>query len=143
MMTECRRRSTRFPLEFPALLRWHVGRLMHTVRTKTKNISRSGLYLQLQNDHKPNSRIEFEVELPPSPTAETGALLRGKGRLIRREDLGNQVSGFAAVIDRYEFITTTPTVTPDIPGETKPADPAPAERTSSKKSASRRAAARA
>lgn len=106
-MTECRRRSTRFPLEFPALLRWQVGRLVHTVRTNTKNISRSGLYILLKRDQQPSSRIEFEVELPPSSTGEPGAVLRGKGRLLRREDLGNQVSGFAAAIERYEFISTS------------------------------------
>ena len=140
MMTECRRRSARFPLEFPALLRWQVGRLMHTVRTRTKNISRSGLYLQLQDAHQPNSRIEFEVELPPSPTAETGALLRGKGRLVRREDLGNQVSGFAAVIERYEFIATNLPAASETPGEAKP--PEPAARNRSRKPVSGPAVAR-
>jgi len=106
-MTECRRRSNRFPLEFPALLRWQVGRLVHTVRTNTKNISRSGLYLLLKREQQPSSRIEFEVELPPSSTGEPGAILRGKGHLLRREELGNQVSGYAAAIDRYEFISTS------------------------------------
>jgi len=105
-MTECRRRSTRFPLEFPALLRWQVGRLIHTVKTNTKNISKSGLYILLKREQQPSSRIEFEVELPPTSTGEPGAILRGKGHLLRREDLGNQVSGFAAAIDRYEFIST-------------------------------------
>ena len=106
-MKECRRRSTRFPLEFPALLRWQAGRLVHTVRTSTKNISRSGLYILMKKDQEPASRVEFEVELPPTSTGEPGALLRGKGHLIRREDLGNQVSGVAAAIERYEFITTS------------------------------------
>lgn len=122
-MTEYRRRSIRFPLEFPALLRWQVGRLAHTVRTQTKNISRSGLYLMIQRDHKPSARVEFEVELPPSPTGEAGALLRGKGRLIRREDLGNQTSGFAAVIDRYEFITTSLHAASEAPEPANPLEP--------------------
>ena len=140
MTKECRRRSIRFPLEFPALLRWQVGRLVRTVRTHTKNISRSGLYLMMQRDQKPSSRVEFEVELPHSPTGETGALLRGKGRLIRREDLGNQVSGFAAVIDRYEFITTTLSDASEAPEQAKP--PEPSVRSLSKKSASGPAPAR-
>jgi len=106
-MKECRRRSTRFPLEFPALLRWQSGRLVHTVKTNTKNISRSGLYILMKREQQPSSRVEFEVELPPSASGEPGALLRGKGHLIRREDLGNQVSGVAAAIERYEFITTS------------------------------------
>ncbi len=106
-MKECRRRTTRFPLEFPALLRWHAGRLMHTVRTNTKNISRSGLYIRMRQGQQPSSEVEFEVELPPASTGEPGGLLRGKGHLIRREELGNQVAGVVAVIDRYEFIETS------------------------------------
>jgi hypothetical protein len=104
------RRSTRFPLEFPALLRWQVGRLVHTVKTSTKNISRSGLYILMGGDQQPGSRVEFEVELPPTSPGESGAVLRGKGHLIRREDLGNQISGVAAAIERYEMITTSPAV---------------------------------
>ena len=107
MIKECRRRSTRFPLEFPALLRWQVGRLVHTVKTSTKNISRSGLYILMKQGHQPSARVEFEVELPPSSSGESGALLRGKGHLIRREDLGDQVTGVAAAIERYEFLTTS------------------------------------
>jgi hypothetical protein len=99
--------STRFPLEFPTLLRWQVGRLVHTVKASTKNISRSGLYIFMKRDQQPGSRVEFEVELPPTAAGGPGALLRGKGHLIRREDLGNQISGVAAAIERYEFITTS------------------------------------
>ena len=139
-MTECRRRSTRFPLEFPARLRWQAGHLIHTERTYTKNISRSGLYLLMQRDHQPDSRIEFEVELPASQTGEPSALLRGKGRLIRREDLGNQVSGFAAVIERYEFIATNLPAASETPGEAKP--PEPAARNRSRKPVSGPAVAR-
>ena len=120
-MKESRRRSTRFPLEFPALLRWHVGRLMHTVRTNTKNISRSGLYIFMGKDQQPSSRVEFEVKLPPTSTGEPSALLRGKGHLIRREDLGNQVSGVAAAIDRYEFITTSVPASGNVHKAAKPA----------------------
>lgn len=139
-MTECRRRSTRFPLEFPALLRWQVGRLAHTVRTSTKNISRSGLYILVKRDQQPAARIEFEVELPPASTGEPGAILRGKGRLLRREDLGNQVSGFAAAIDRYEFVSTAapPGSIPVQVAETSQ----PAERDLAKKPVSRPTQAR-
>jgi len=106
-MKECRRRSTRFPLEFPALLRWQAGRLVHTVKTSTKNISRSGLYILMRPDQQPSSRVEFEVELPPTSAGEPGAVLKGRGHLIRREDLGDQITGVAAAIERYEFITTS------------------------------------
>jgi hypothetical protein len=61
----------------------------------------------MRPDQQPSSRVEFEVELPPTSTGEPGAVLKGKGHLIRREDLGDQITGVAAAIDRYEFITTT------------------------------------
>ena len=139
-MTECRRRSTRFPLEFPALLRWQVGRLIHTVKTNTKNISKSGLYILLKREQQPSARIEFEAELPPTSTGEPGAILRGKGHLLRREDLGNQVSGFAAAIDRYEFISTAvpPASIPVQVAET----PQPEARDSAKKPVSKPSHAR-
>src|SRR3990172_11063542 len=110
----------RFPLELPALLRWQVGRLVQTVRTHTKNISRSGLYLLMERNQQPSSKIEFEVELPAPKTGGPGARIRGRGRLIRREDLGAKKSGFAAVIDRYELITTTPLGAPENFGKAKP-----------------------
>ncbi|MGH9783840.1 MAG: hypothetical protein ACRD88_06600, partial [Terriglobia bacterium] len=110
------------------------------VRTNTKNISKAGLYILLKPDQQPSARIEFEVELPPTSTGEPGAILRGKGRLIRREDLGNQVSGFAAAIDRYEFISTAvpPGAIPVQAAET----PQPAERGMAKKPVSKPAHAR-
>lgn len=141
MMTEYRRRSIRFPLEFPALLRWQAGRLVHTVRTNTKNISRSGIYILLKRDQQPSPRIEFEVELPPTSTGEPGAVLRGKGRLLRREDLGNQVSGFAAAIDRYEFISTGLPSAANLDQQAEPVNPAarnPAGESSTALSAARR-----
>ena len=107
-MSESRRNTMRFPLELPALLRWQVGRLVQTVRTNTKNISRSGLYLLMEKNHQPSSKIEFEVELPTTSAGGGSTLLRGKGRLIRREDLGNQKSGIVARIDRCELVTTIP-----------------------------------
>ena len=122
-MSDSRRRSTRFPLEFPALVRWQVGQLVETVKTQTKNISRSGLYLLMEKDQSPSSKIEFEVELPPPPTGGSGALLRGRGHLVRREEIGETQTGVVAVIDRYEFITTTPPGATEEPEKPSPAAP--------------------
>ena len=135
-MTDSRRRSTRFPLEFPALLRWQAGRLMKRGKTQTKNISRSSLYLLVDKTHAPSSKVEFEVELPPPPTGGFGALLRGKGHLVRREDVDETQTGVVAVIERYEFITTSPPGASEEP--TKPSPRATSDRTPSKKSSGKR-----
>ena len=105
-MKESRRSDGRFPLQCPALIRWHVGRTVRTIRTNIKNISRSGLYILLSKGQQPPSSVEFEVELPPPISGVPGALLWGKGHLIRKEALGDQISGFAVAIDRYQIRTT-------------------------------------
>ncbi|MBI4460190.1 MAG: PilZ domain-containing protein [Acidobacteria bacterium] len=107
-MKNNRRRSTRFPLELPASVHWEEGTDTRTVQTRTKDISSSGLYLMLEKEHRPNSRIQFEVRLPDSFGAGSGAVLCGKGRLIRQESLSGRQIGFAAVIERCEIRPAQP-----------------------------------
>ena len=101
-----RRTALRFPLELPALLRWEEGDRICTLQTQTKNLSSSGMYLLVGPQHQPASSIEFEVQLPAEMAG--GAVLRGKGRLVRREQLTNERVGLAAVIDQYEFSSNSP-----------------------------------
>lgn len=102
-MKNNRRRSTRFSLELPALVHWEEGSDTRSVQTRTKDISSSGMYLLLEKQYRPNSCIQFEVQLPNSLGADSGTVLFGKGRLIRQEPLGNQQIGLAAVIERCEI----------------------------------------
>ena len=103
-----KRSSLRFSLEFPTLLRWKKGNRTHTLHTETKNMSSSGLYLLAGPRDRPSDRIEFEVRLPAEVAGGTGVVLSGKGRLVRREELGNKRVGFAAIIDRYKFSPAAP-----------------------------------
>ena len=102
-MKNNRRRSTRFPLELPAFVHWEEGSDTRTIETRTKDISSSGMYLLLEKQYRPNSCIQFEVQLPNSLGAGNGTVLFGRGRLIRQEPFGNQQIGFAAVIERCEI----------------------------------------
>ena len=100
------RRSTRFSLELPALVHWEEGSDTCSVQTRTKDISSTGMYLLLEKQYRPNSSIQFEVQLPNSLGVGSGTVLFGRGRLIRQEPLGNQQIGFAAVIERCEIRPT-------------------------------------
>lgn len=120
-MKDKRRSAPRFPLELPTTLRWEEENRIQTVRTRTQNISRSGLYLQIARDRRPNSRIEFEIELPAPQPGGTRAVLHGSGWLVRREKLGNNSLGFAAVIDRCTLRPLAPPTVPEQPtGKTVP-----------------------
>ena len=100
-----RRSSLRFPLELPARVRWMEDNQNRTLDMQTKNMSSSGLYLLADTQNQPGTRIEFEVKLPAAIVKGAGVVLRGKGHLVRRDELeGNRV-GLAAVIDQYQIFS--------------------------------------
>ncbi len=101
---EFRRQATRFSVEVP--VRFWPARSARSegVQTLTKNISRTGLYLQGEANLPIGSPILFELELPAPFGDGTGGLLRGRGRLVRSEVRGNKQIGLGATIDRYEFL---------------------------------------
>jgi len=100
---DTRRNAIRFPLELPALLRWEEGGETRLLHTQTKNMSSSGLYLMVSSDNQPHTQIDFEVQLPAEGEGTSGVLLRGKARLVRREELDQERVGIAGIIDHYEF----------------------------------------
>ncbi len=97
-----RRSSLRFPLELPTQVRWVENNQTRTLHTQTKNMSSSGLYLLADTQNQPGARIEFEVKLPAAIVKEAGVVLRGKGHLVRRDELEDNRVGLAAVIDQYQ-----------------------------------------
>ncbi len=98
-----RRSSLRFPLELPTRVRWVEDNQTRTLHTQTRNMSSSGLYLLAESQNQPGARIEFEIKLPAEIVEGAGVVLRGKGHLVRREELENRRVGFAAVIDQYQI----------------------------------------
>jgi len=111
---EFRRQSTRFSVEVPALFWSAPGTRSKGMQTLTKNISRTGLYLQGEANLPIGAPILFELELPAPFGGGTGGLLRGRGRLVRSEVRGNTQIGVGATIDRYEFL---PAANPSPPGK--------------------------
>jgi len=93
-----RRRSLRFRLEIPATLWSPQETRGHGLQTRTKNISKQGLCFHGESASPLGEPINFELQFP------AGSVLRGQGRLVRFEDLGDQRIGFASTMDWYEFL---------------------------------------
>ena len=100
---DSQRAATRFVLEAPAVLWPDPANPLRSLRTRTKNISRTGFWLHGELDHKVGSSIRFELRLPSPIGGETGCLLRGSGTVVRHEVSGDKHLGFAAQIDSYSI----------------------------------------
>jgi hypothetical protein len=102
-VTHQQRSKPRFRVEVPALY-WAAGDdCLRALRTRTKDISRTGLYFYGEFDKPLGSTFEFEVQLPAPFGKGAGGLLRGQGKLVRCDALGDERIGFAATIYQYEF----------------------------------------
>ena len=97
------RRTPRYNVEVPALYWLAGGDRLSAIRTRTKDISRAGLYLYGEFDKPLGSTFEFEVQLPAPLGKGAGGLLRGQGKVVRRDALGDERIGFAATIYQYQF----------------------------------------
>ena len=100
------RKNPRFSVVLPAFLRWRRRGKVLTVSTHTKNISRTGVYLVMKGNHRPSRWIEIDVQLPAMQGRESKAIFRGRGRLLRSEDLGDQLSGAAFAITNFRMLAS-------------------------------------
>jgi hypothetical protein len=96
-----KRSAPRFPLETAALLWLKDKDRPRTIRARTKDISRTGLYFYA--DFQVSPVFNFTVRLPPSITGKDGDLMRGEGRFVRYDLLDNRRIGFAATIERFQI----------------------------------------
>ena len=100
-------RAARYSLEAPAVL-WKVGSpRAGGLQTTTKNISKTGLYIHGDFGEPLGSAFVFEIRLPAAKGGGAGLLsggvLKGQGKVVRRDILEGRRIGFAAEIFKYSF----------------------------------------
>ena len=100
---DSRRRAPRFAVQGTTLLWPEDGRENRTIRTRTKDISTTGLWIYGDFNQQVGSGLRFEIELPAPIGGKSGCLLRGHARLVRYEELAGNRVGFGAEIVRYEM----------------------------------------
>ncbi len=97
-----RRVARRFTMSLP--LRVLAREPRTELRTCTRDVSYQGLYFLAEAQFEVGSEIEFVLTLPQQ-VAQTGDVdIRCRGEIVRAEPSSNGQMGFAAKIDRYEFL---------------------------------------
>ena len=91
------RTVVRFPLHLPVIFRWNDPRKMKEERLgRTRDLSRSGLFVQCQDPPSVGTAVDLEVRLPPMGGDKTQRLrLEGRGKVVRVSG-PKEPRGFAA-----------------------------------------------
>lgn len=72
----------------------------------TRDLSNRGVYFYLDLPHSNlvDRNFEFTVKLPPEVTISTYCSIRGRGRMIRKENISGSLMGIAAEILQYAIL---------------------------------------
>ena len=99
-----RRRSHRFDLQSPLIVRWKDGAEMREALTVSEDLSSNGIYFVLPEGIKDGTPVEVEMTLPNQITLAGPVRVRCLGRILRCEPKPGATSGMAAAIEKYEFL---------------------------------------
>lgn len=104
--TDERRRAQRFPLDLPMEVKWQEETEAIQKLASIRDISASGVYFTVDREVRPESKIEFYVQLQMEGAEKGGVLLHCVGSILRVEPDKDepQRQGVAARIDRYRFL---------------------------------------
>jgi len=93
------RTGKRFPLELPIKIQGvEQG-------STTGNMSAAGVYIRGNPALDVGSSVEFEIALPPELTGgNEHVVVQCKGRVVRKDAVGEEPQGVACVIDSYDFV---------------------------------------
>ncbi len=92
-----RRKHVRYNLRLPVLFSWKNGRREHIEDGCTGNISTHGVYVTCKADHCPpiGKRLTITLVMPAAASSASGAVLKGTGRIIRRQAAHGELASFA------------------------------------------------
>lgn len=98
-----RRAARRFVMSLPLTVRLTSPEGHVEERGETRDISFRGLFFSIHKSVENGSAIEFVLTLPQQITNAGDVHIRCYAKVLRIES-GNEGSGIAARIDRYEFL---------------------------------------
>jgi hypothetical protein len=105
-MTE-RRTARRYDLSLPVNVRTPLNREPGAQSGHTRDISTRGVYFIMEKELSAGTEIDFTLTLPAEITRGTEVFVRAHGRVVRvdrKQDDAHDLSGVAAVIERYDII---------------------------------------
>lgn len=98
------RTASRFPMQLPVELLFDDGGKVSVV---TRNVSASGVYLEVDRELQLKSRLRFLITFPKEITTSCRIVTLCDGIIVRKETAGNR-EGLAVKIERYEFLGSKP-----------------------------------
>lgn len=100
-----KRRTQRFPMALPVAVRVQESESGEAI-VSTKDISSSGVYMDLNVPMEVGSSLEFTLTLPSEITKGNPVKVKCRGKVVRvdRKNEGLSPVGVAATIERYEFL---------------------------------------
>src|ERR1700729_1519395 len=105
-MTE-RRNSRRYDLSLPVIIKVPVEKANGSRNGRTRDISTRGVYFTLDQDLESGTELDITLTLPAEITRGTEVFVRAQGRVVRvdrQQDDARDLSGVAAIIERYDII---------------------------------------
>lgn len=103
-----RREARRFTMTLPIRV---LPREPHQseLSAQTRDVSYRGLFFHSEAHFEVGTPIEFVIMLPQQISQSGDVNIRCNGQIVRAEPVSNGRMGFAARIDRYEFLPLTAT----------------------------------
>jgi len=98
-----RRAMRRFSMRLPASVR--VPGIPSEFPTQTENVSARGVFFYIDRIMTEGSRVEVTMDFPPQVTMADPLRVRCLARVLRVESQNPMLTGVAATIEEYEFVT--------------------------------------
>ncbi len=105
-MTE-RRSARRYDLSLPVIIRVPLDSETQSRNGNTRDISTRGVYFTVDQDLTAGAELDITLTLPAEITRGTEVFVRAQGKVVRvekKQNVGHDHIGVAAVIERYDII---------------------------------------
>ena len=104
MIRKEQRKSRRFLLQLPLLVRWADENIVGEAQAETQDVSSGGLRFDLSKAPKIKSSVEILMTLPHQLTQAGPVRVRCRGRVVRTNPIGLDKVEVVAAIERFEFM---------------------------------------
>jgi len=98
------RKSRRFLIQLPVIVRWVDDNLVGEAEAQTQDVSSSGLRFDLSKGPKTNSTVEILMTLPHQLSNAGPVRVRCRGHVVRTNPKDLNRTEVVAAIERFEFM---------------------------------------
>jgi len=102
MIQRDQRKSRRFLIQLPIIVRWMDENTVGRAETQTQDVSSSGLRFDLPQALKTKSSVEILITLPHQLTQ--AVRVRSRGHVVRTISKDSDRTEVVAAIERFEFM---------------------------------------